>query len=119
MKTANADAIPSALEKLFKLEEPPDAILAGNDIVLMEILKYIKKYDLKIPEDVAVIGIDDVPFTSFYTPSITTISQPMIEMANLAVKLLMKQINKKERNVPEVYRLQPKLIERESTNSSQ
>ncbi|MCZ2259541.1 LacI family DNA-binding transcriptional regulator [Sporosarcina sp. G11-34] len=119
VKTANADAIPSALEELFKLEERPDAILAGNDIVLMEILKYIKKYDLKIPEDVAVIGIDDVPFASFYTPSITTISQPMIEMANLAVKLLMKQINKKERNVPEIYRLQPKLIERESTNPLQ
>jgi LacI family transcriptional regulator, kdg operon repressor len=114
VKTADSDAIPSALEELFELEAPPKAILAGNDFVLMEVLKYIKQHNLKIPEDVAVIGIDDVPFASFYTPTITTISQPMIEMANLAVKLLMKQINEKELGEQEIYRLQPTLIARGS-----
>ena len=114
VKTADADEIPAALVQLFKLEAPPDAILAGNDIVLMEVLKYIKMHGLKIPEDVAVIGIDDVPFASFYTPTITTISQPVIEMANLAVKLILKQIKVKEQAEPKVYRLQPKLIDRGS-----
>jgi len=115
VKTANSDAISSALEELFALEVPPEAILAGNDFVLMEVLKFIKQHHLKIPEDVAVIGIDDVPFASFYTPSITTISQPMTEMANLAVKLLMNQINKKEQGEPEIHRLQPTLIARGSS----
>ncbi len=77
-------------------------------------MKYIKTHNLIIPADVAVIGIDDVPFASFYTPTITTISQPMIEMANLAVQLLMKQINEKEQGEPVVYRLQPTLIARGS-----
>ncbi|MER2088644.1 MAG: substrate-binding domain-containing protein [Sporosarcina sp.] len=114
VKTADADAIPAALEQLFNLEAPPNAILGGNDIVLMEILKYIKEHELKIPSDVAVIGIDDVPFASFYTPSITTVSQPMIEMANLAVTLLMRQISKENQSEAEVYRLPPTLIARGS-----
>ena len=51
IKTANADRLLQALEELFTMEEPPQAILAANDIVLMEVLKYIKKHDMKIPED--------------------------------------------------------------------
>jgi len=115
IKTADLDAIHLAIEQLFKLETPPDAVLAGNDIVLMEILKYIKRHNLKIPEDVSVIGIDDVPFASFYTPPLTTVSQPTVEMANLAVKLLMNQINKDDKNdEASINRLQPSLINRES-----
>ncbi|WP_230162313.1 substrate-binding domain-containing protein, partial [Peribacillus simplex] len=41
------------------------------------------------PDDIAVIGIDDVPYASFYTPTITTVNQPAIEMANLAAELLL------------------------------
>ncbi len=114
IKNANTDRLLQALEELFTMEEPPQAILAANDIVLMEVLKYIKKHDLKIPEDIAVIGIDEVPFASFYTPSLTTISQPTIEMANLAVQLLINQINKEGTEKPKVYRLQPTLISRGS-----
>lgn len=114
IKTAEPDMLYQSLEELFVSEEPPQAILAANDIVLMEVLKYIKKYDMKIPADIAVIGIDEVPFASFYTPSLTTISQPTIEMAHLAVKLLIDQINKEETMKPSVYRLQPTLIQRGS-----
>lgn len=114
VKTADSDGISAALDELFELVAPPEAILAGNDFVLMEVLKYIKNHNLSIPKDVAIIGIDDVPYASFFTPSITTVSQPIIEMANLAVQLLMKQINEKELGQPEVYRLQPTLIARDS-----
>ena len=114
VKTADSDGISAALDELFELVAPPEAILAGNDFVLMEVLKYIKNNNLSIPKDVAIIGIDDVPYASFFTPSITTVSQPIIEMANLAVQLLMKQINEKELGQPEVYRLQPTLIARDS-----
>ena len=112
--TADVHEIPEALERLFKCEVPPKALLAGNDIVLMEILKYIKKHELRIPEDVAVIGVDDVPFASFYTPSITTISQPLVDMANLAVDRLMRQVIEKKPSEEQVYRLQPELIVRDS-----
>lgn len=114
IKTTDAGMISQALEELFSYEKPPEALLAANDIVLMAVLTYVKKQGLKIPEDLAVIGIDEVPFAVFYTPSLTTISQPTIEMANLAVTLLMQQIDQEEKGKPQVHRLQPTLIKRES-----
>lgn len=115
IKTADVDQIAPALKELFQLETPPQALLAGNDIVLIEILKYIKEQGLRIPEDVAVIGIDEVPFANFFTPPITTVSQPAIEMAGKAVDLLLQQMNKDlEEKDKSVIRLKPSLLERNS-----
>jgi LacI family kdg operon repressor len=114
IKTANAEEISDAISELFELKEPPQALLAGNDIVLIEVLRYIKKLDLKIPDDVAVIGIDEVPFADFYTPTITTVKQPAIEMANQAAELLLSQINKTGKEDESVHRLKPTLLPRNS-----
>ena len=115
IKTADPNEISAAVAELLALETPPNAIFAGNDIVLLEILKYFKEQNIRIPDDVAIISIDDVPFASLYSPPITTISQPAIEMANLAVELLLQQINKEENeNEQTLYRLEPSLIVRNS-----
>ena len=119
IKTADVHDIQQVIHKLFILESPPEAIVAGNDIVLAALLKYLKEHDLKIPEDVAVIGIDEVQFASFFSPPVTTISQPAVEMANNAVKLLLNQINNKNNtNETGIVRLQPTLIKRESCSRS-
>ncbi|MBX9971573.1 LacI family DNA-binding transcriptional regulator [Cytobacillus firmus] len=114
IKTADPEEISAALSELFTLEKPPEAILAGNDIVLNEILKYLKNHSMSIPEDAAVIGIDEVPFANFYTPEITTVKQPAVEMANLAAELLFNQINNAGKAETGVYRLKPTLIPRNS-----
>ncbi|WP_057913011.1 LacI family DNA-binding transcriptional regulator [Peribacillus muralis] len=114
IKTVNIDEIPAALSEIFDLEKRPQAILAGNDIVLNEVLRYMKKHRITIPDDIAIIGIDDVPYASFYTPTITTIDQPAIEMSNLAAELLMSQINKEETKDTSVHRLKPTLLMRDS-----
>lgn len=115
IKTADAEKIQEVLKELFAMKEPPDAILAGNDIVLVEVLKFMKQQQLQIPNDVAVIGIDEVAFASFYSPPITVISQPTIDMANLATELLLSQINgTTDKAGPTVHRLQPSLINRGS-----
>ena len=115
IKTAEAEKIQDVLKDLFALEEPPEAILAGNDIVLIEVLKFIKQQQLQIPDDVAVIGIDEVDFASFYSPPITVVSQPTIEMGNLAAELLHSQINGTTKTTrTAIHRLQPSLIDRSS-----
>ncbi|PZX07192.1 LacI family transcriptional regulator [Psychrobacillus insolitus] len=115
IKTPEVDQIEEALDELFKQGKPPQAIIAGNDRVLIDVLKYIKQHNLKIPSEIAVIGIDEVSFASFFTPPITTISQPAIDMANLAVDLLLKQIKGADSaDEKKVYRLQASLNERES-----
>lgn len=114
IKTANAEEIQDELSELFESEEPPQAILAGNDIVLNEVLRYIKKRDMNIPDDVAIIGIDEVPYADFYTPTITTVNQPSIEMADQAAELLLNQINKTGKEDTTVYRFKPTLFSRNS-----
>ncbi|WP_084243786.1 LacI family DNA-binding transcriptional regulator [Planomicrobium okeanokoites] len=115
IKTADAEHLRDVLVELFEMDAPPEAILAANDIVLVEVLKYIKEKNLSIPDDIAVIGIDEVPFAAFFTPPITIVEQPKNEMANLAAELLLKKINgQKEGGRPTVHRMQPNLIDRHS-----
>lgn len=115
IKMGDAENLQEILEELFHNDSPPDAILAGNDIVLTEVLKYISGKKFSIPEDVAVIGIDEVPFAAFFTPPLTVVEQPKIEMANLAAELLLKKINKEnEARIAGVHRMQPVLIDRNS-----
>ncbi|MCK6258945.1 substrate-binding domain-containing protein [Fictibacillus sp. KIGAM418] len=115
IKSASADKISSVLEKMFRLASPPEGIVAGNDIVLNEVLKFMKERNLNIPNDAAVIGIDEVPFASFFTPPITTVAQPAAEMAKKSVELLLNQIkNKDENEFVDIYRFKPSLIERDS-----
>lgn len=81
-----------SLRNMFELDQRPEAIIAGSDRVLVEILNFAKEHQLVIPKDLAVIGIDDVSFANLFTPQLTTISQPTTKMANKAVELLLQQI---------------------------
>ncbi|SES07379.1 LacI family DNA-binding transcriptional regulator [Salipaludibacillus aurantiacus] len=115
IKSLDLKHFEQALEDMLSLEEPPEAILAGNDLALMEMLTFIKKKKLRIPEDVALIGIDEVSFASFYNPSLTTVAQPAFKMGKKAAELLLNKIQKKDKDEPgKIYEFQPKLIERES-----
>jgi LacI family transcriptional regulator, kdg operon repressor len=115
VKSAEPTKIQHVLEELLSLEDAPDAILAGNDLVLIEILKYVKKKGVRIPEDLAVIGIDDVSFASFYTPAITTVAQPTFEMGKMGAEALLNKIkeNKTEEELSN-YRFEPQLRVRDS-----
>ncbi|SCC37867.1 transcriptional regulator, LacI family [Fictibacillus enclensis] len=114
IKTADVGQISEVLSELYSLPEPPQAILAGNDIVLVEVLKFMKEKDIAIPGDTSVIGIDDVSFASFFTPPVTTIAQPAVEMAKQAGTILFKQIKNSEQAEQWMYRYEPTLISRHS-----
>lgn len=104
--------ISERLDVLFHQNKLPEAIFAINDLTLMEVLTFIKNRQLTIPDDVAVINIDDVPFASIYTPSLTTIAQPTFDMGKKAAERLFMQMNGE--TLPQMFRLAPKLIERDS-----
>ncbi|WP_249869107.1 LacI family DNA-binding transcriptional regulator [Oceanobacillus saliphilus] len=107
--------IQNVIKEMLELPSPPDAILALNDRVLFEILKYTKKHHINIPDDLALIGIDDVSFASFYSPALTTIAQPAFEMGKKAAELLLNRIRNKDQNAEmEIHRFEPKLLDRES-----
>ncbi|MDY0393561.1 substrate-binding domain-containing protein [Virgibacillus halophilus] len=78
---------------MFHLPKRPEAILAGNDLSLIEILKFAKSNNLSIPGDIAIIGVDDVSFADLFNPPLTTIKQPTFEMGKMAAELLLDKIN--------------------------
>ncbi|CDQ18519.1 transcriptional regulator, LacI family [Halobacillus karajensis] len=108
-------SLQTELEELLHLERPPEGILAGNDLVLIEILKYAKQKGVRVPEDLAVIGIDDVSFASFYTPAITTVAQPTFKMGKAGAELLLNIVQKQEETTKQAsLRFEPTLMIRDS-----
>lgn len=110
------DVISEELETLFqRSNNRPDAIFAINDLSLHEVLAFLRKEEFQIPEEVAVINVDDVSFANFYKPSLTTISQPAFEMGKKAAETLFASIPKKREGLEaKTMRFEPILIQRES-----
>lgn len=117
IKNLEVSAVQEGLAEMLALPNPPQAILAGNDLVLIEMLKHVKKKTIRIPDDLAIIGIDEVSFSTFYEPGLTIIEQPAIEIGEKAAELLLNKIQKKENgNSKAIYRFDPKLVVRESSH---
>ncbi|OCA88022.1 LacI family transcriptional regulator [Bacillus sp. FJAT-27225] len=111
IKSMKVNELQSGLKEIFSLPDPPTAVIASNDLTLFEILRFAKNEGFRIPEDLAVVGIDDVPFASILEPSLSIFSQPTFEIGNKAASLLLKKINKnKEIIEPRVHRFQPTLL---------
>lgn len=82
-----------SMNYLLNLKEPPTAVFAVSDIVAIGAMQAIQKAGLSIPEDVAVVGFDDLDVASLYNPPLTTIYQPKEDIGRLAMELLDKKIN--------------------------
>lgn len=112
--TTDLKQIKEAVKSILSLPIPPKGLIAGNDLALIEILELCREQGIKVPEDLALIGIDDVPFACAFNPTITTVVQPTFDMGTKAAKLLLEMINKGSMS-DYVYRFEPELIIRESS----
>ena len=103
----------NAAEKLLSLKNPPTAIFASSDDMALEVITVAMEKGLKIPQDLSVIGFDDNPAAIFGPVSLTTIKQPLFQMAEQAVKHLTSIISGKKKSLVQLI-LSPQLIVRES-----
>lgn len=78
-----------AVGALLDGDDPPTAIFAGNDLQALGAYRAILERRLRIPEDVSVVGYDDIPLAEWIHPSLTTVHQPLLEMAHQATRLLL------------------------------
>lgn len=101
------------IEKLLTDNPQIDGIFASSDVIATQIIQVCYKMGKKIPQDIKLVGFDDVLVSMLTTPRITTIHQPIKEMAQTAVDLLMKA--KEGQMVPNKTVLPVTLVEREST----
>ena len=74
--------------ELLALPQPPTAIVAGNDAQAFGVLQALGERGLRAPEDLSVVGFDDVPVASWATPALTTVRQPLAAMAATAFRML-------------------------------
>ncbi|MDO6657771.1 LacI family DNA-binding transcriptional regulator [Anaerobacillus sp. 1_MG-2023] len=81
------------MNKFLALENPPTAIFAANDSMAMGAVKAVKAHGLRVPEDIGVVGFDNIQFSDIFEPSLTTVAQPFMEMGQRSMELLLKQIN--------------------------
>ncbi|PJF42253.1 MAG: LacI family transcriptional regulator [Candidatus Thermofonsia Clade 1 bacterium] len=81
-----------AASALLDQEQPPTAIFASNDLSAFGAMEAILERGLRIPEDISIVGFDDIPQASLVYPKLTTVRQPLDEMGRIAVRLLLEQI---------------------------
>jgi DNA-binding LacI/PurR family transcriptional regulator len=99
--------------ELLEMNEPPTAIFTVNNLTTLGALNAIHERGLRIPQDVAIIGFDDMPWAPSLDPPLTAVSQPTYELGCTAANLLLKRIADKGREITEV-NLDPRLIIRDS-----
>jgi len=103
-----------AMRKILKSSSIPTAVFAANDLDAIGAMKAIKDKGLRIPEDISLIGFDDIQLASYTEPSLTTVRQPIYEMGITAISLLVRLIEEKEKR-PSRVELPTQLIIRESS----
>lgn len=86
-----------AMRELLALDEPFTAVFACNDLMAVGAICATSKKKLRMPQDIAIIGCDDIALASFTNPSLTTVAQPKHEMGAAAVEMLVERIRDKSR----------------------
>ena len=98
----------------LRLPNPPTAIFASNDVMAMGAMDAVRSHGLRVPEDISIIGFDDIPQAALVHPALTTVRQPLEQMGRVATQMLLDLLkNPEERS----YRLElpTELVIRDST----
>lgn len=106
------------MKRLLSLRRRPTAVFARNDFTAIGAINAIKQAGLRIPEDIAIVGYDDIPLATYISPSLTTVRQPAREQGYIAAEFLLRRIESAESLPREERILECELIIRGSTASS-
>lgn len=95
---------------LLKSDKKPTAVFAANDVIALGVIQAIKKFELSIPSDIAVVGFDGIEYASLPEIQLSTISQPIYEMGKISLNTLINQLSKNEQTISQLIMLEPELI---------
>lgn len=105
----------AATQALLSLPERPTAIFAANDLSAFGAMEAAAQRGLRIPDDISLIGFDNIPQTALVFPKLTTVHQPLEQMGQVAVKMLLEQLdNSKNDQSPRHVTLATQLVIRDS-----
>jgi LacI family transcriptional regulator len=106
------------VEQLLTHHRRFTAVLSFNDMAAIGCIRALHDSGLRVPQDVSVVGFDDIKEAAFQTPSLTTIRQPLHKMGELAVELLLQQLRPSGTKIAPRVAVEPELVVRESTGPS-
>jgi DNA-binding LacI/PurR family transcriptional regulator len=92
----NIESGEEVASQLLNLNERPTALICANDLVAIGVIKVLTKFGLKVPDDVSVVGFDDIYLAKHFPPGITTVSQNYDQLGQTAINVLVDLINEKE-----------------------
>ena len=104
-----------AADYFVSLTHMPDAIYAGNDMVAIGLLNRFKELGVLVPKDIAIVGIDNILWSTLTTPKISSVSIMGSEVAKVATELLLQRIQEQKTGLYERVQFEPRLIVRESS----
>src|SRR3954451_2846072 len=103
-------------KQLLARNKPFTALFAFNDLSAIGAMRAFQESGLRVPQDISVIGFDDIPVAVYYYPSLTTLRQPLVAMGELAARTLVERLEGKE-SFPAEISVEGELVIRESTGA--
>jgi DNA-binding LacI/PurR family transcriptional regulator len=111
----NPEAGHRLMGELLEVNRDFTAVFCFNDITALGAVRAICDVGLRVPQDISVIGFDDIITAAFSQPSLTTVKQPLRQMGLRAAQVLLERIDNPEQEWPQEIVMEPELIVREST----
>ncbi|HHF3176225.1 TPA: substrate-binding domain-containing protein [Vibrio alginolyticus] len=102
-----------AFKKMAQRGGLPSSIFVSNDMMAMGVINAANELGIKVPDDLSIIGYDDIHIAKFMSPSLTTIHQPKYRLGQAAVETLVRKLDEKSTEA-QVVQLEPTLVERKS-----
>jgi LacI family transcriptional regulator len=101
---------------LLDLPNPPTAIFASNDIMALGVMDAVRSRGLRIPDDISIVGFDDIPQAAVVRPALTTVNQPLEKMGRVATQMLLDLLRQPDKEANRI-ELPTELVIRDSCQS--
>jgi DNA-binding LacI/PurR family transcriptional regulator len=102
------------VQQLLTQKRPFTALISFNDIAAIGAIRAFRDHNIRVPEDVSIVGFDDIQGAAYHNPSLTTIRQPLHNMGTTAARILLQRL-RGIKDYPEQIAIVPELVIREST----
>jgi LacI family transcriptional regulator len=105
------------VERILEMKPRPTAVMCANDLLALGVLRGLAARGVRVPEDLAVVGYDDLIFGSMLSPALTSVRQPAFELGVAAAQLLLDEVRNPDHRHREV-RFEPELVVRASSQKT-
>lgn len=103
-----------SMRKILEMEKRPTAVFCSNDEMALGAMKAIKQEGIAMPDDISIAGFDDMGFTAYLTPSLTTVLRPVEEMSKEGTQILLNKIENNDNAELGIINLDTKIVIRDS-----